>query len=134
VSTMIIFLASSMVLLGLAACSVQPSGTPSAKRLTQADNGHEADLHVGDILDVILPGNPSTGFQWQIDAGDNKILPQSAASEFEPATNALGSGGQVTMHFKAVAAGRTGLKLTYRRPFEKDAPPARTFQVTVNVK
>ena len=42
--------------------------------------------------------------------------------------------GYQTIEFVAKSAGEVLLKLEYRRPWEKDAPPARTFTVTIAVK
>jgi inhibitor of cysteine peptidase len=45
-------------------------------------------------------------------------------------------GGKTTQvfAFKAAAAGTSNLELHYKRPFEKDKEPAKTFKVTVEVK
>ena len=46
----------------------------------------------------------------------------------------VGSGGKITLRFVAVGTGQIGLKLIYHRPFEKDAPSAQKFEVTVTVR
>jgi predicted secreted protein len=44
-------------------------------------------------------------------------------------------GGKATMIFRFQAvAGTSDLELHYKRPFEKDKKPAKTFKVTVEVK
>jgi len=38
------------------------------------------------------------------------------------------------LRFEAAEAGKTSLKLIYHRPFEKDRPSIKTFEVRVTVK
>lgn len=106
----------------------------STTQLTEADAGRAIEMRVGDRLEVALPGNPTTGFQWEVGALDRAVLRPSGEPEFERSSGAMGSGGKITMRFEAVGQGATGLQLIYHRPFEKDAPPARTFEVSATVK
>ncbi len=118
----------------LYACAAKASHDESTKQLTEADTGRSIELHIGDELEVTLPANPTTGFQWEVSAVDTSILRSIGKPKFEPSNDAVGSGGQVTLRFKAVEVGQTGLKLIYHRPFEKDVLPAKTFEVTVTVR
>lgn len=132
---LIIILGDVITIIGvLCACGAEPSPAMSVKRLTEADTNSSIELRVGDKLELTLPGNPTTGFQWEVGAGDTAILQPSGEPEFEPASSAIGSGGKVTLRFDAVGTGQMELKLVYQRPFEKDAPPEQTFEVTVTVK
>jgi inhibitor of cysteine peptidase len=112
----------------------EPSSMASTMQLTEADAGRTIQMRVGDRLEVALPGNPTTGFQWEVGALNHAVLRPIGEPEFERSSSAIGSGGKVTMRFEAVGPGATGLQLVYRRPFEKDAPPARTFEVTATVQ
>jgi inhibitor of cysteine peptidase len=112
----------------------KPSPAKSTKQLTEADTGRSLELYVGDKLEVILLGNPTTGFQWEISDIDPSILRTSGEPDFEPSGNAVGSGGKITMCFEAVRTGQMKLTLIYHRPFEKDVPPAQTFEVAVTVR
>lgn len=40
----------------------------------------------------------------------------------------------MALTFRALAPGRTELRLAYRRPWEKDAPPGKTFRVEVVIR
>jgi len=127
----------AIVIVGLlCACgaAAAPVPTPSTKRLTEADAGRSIELRAGDKLEVALPGNPTTGFQWDVSVGDTAILRPSGEPEFEPSSSAVGGGGTITLRFAAVGTGQMGLTLIYHRPFEKDVPPAQTFEVTVTVR
>ena len=68
---------------------------------------------------------------WDVGSVDRAILQQVGEAEFKADTGAVGSGGKVTLHFKAAGAGRTVLKLVYRRRWEQNVPPIQTFDVTV---
>ncbi|NTW48476.1 MAG: protease inhibitor I42 family protein [Chlorobiales bacterium] len=121
----------------LCACGGEPPSIKTAKQITEADANQSIELRVGDKLEVVLSGNPTTGFQWEISDADTTILRANGESEFKPSTNndaIVGSGGKVIMRFDAVKAGKMKLGFIYHRVFEKDVPPAQTFEVTVVVK
>ena len=118
----------------LCACGAEGSSEQSARQLTEADAGRLVELRVGDILEVTLPGNPTTGFQWEVGAIDTTTLRPMGEPKFEPSNNAVGSGGKVTLGFAALAIGQTELKLIYHRPFEKNVAPAQTFEVNVTIR
>ena len=131
----IILFGGTVVVLGvLTACSAPPAPATPIQSLTEADAGRSIKLRVGDKLEVTLPGNPTTGFQWEVGSVDTSVLKPIGKPEYKSSSNALGSGGQFTFRFEAVAPGQTTLQLIYHRPFEKDTPPAQTFEVTVTVK
>jgi inhibitor of cysteine peptidase len=125
----------AIVIVGLLySCSAEPSPIRSNKRLTEGDTGRSIELHIGDNLEVTLPGNPTTGFQWEVSAVNTAILRSTGEPIFEPSSSAVGGGGRITFRFEAVGIGQTGLTLNYHRPFEKDVPPVETFEVTVIVR
>jgi predicted secreted protein len=103
-------------------------------KLTQADTGRTIELHISDILEVVLPANPMTGFQWEVSANDNSILCPSGEPEFEPFSGTIGSGGEAMLRFEAVGSGQTALSLIYHQPFEEHEPPTQIFEVNVIVR
>ena len=124
-----------IVIIGmLCACGAEPSPGASTRQLSEADNGHSIELRAGDQLEITLPGNPTTGFQWQVSVGNSAILQPLGEPEFKPSNNAIGSGGKISLRFAAVGSGQMELKLIYHRPFEKDVPPAQTFAVNITVR
>ena len=42
--------------------------------LTRADDGRTVDLSPGDTLVLRLAENPTTGYQWALDAGSDDVL------------------------------------------------------------
>jgi inhibitor of cysteine peptidase len=124
-----------IVIIGLlCACSAGPTPVMSTRQLSEADAGRLIELRAGDKLEITLPGNPTTGFQWEVSVGNTAILQPSGEPEFKPSSNAVGSGGKITLRFEAVGSGQMALKLIYHRPFEKDVPPSQTFEVTLTVR
>jgi predicted secreted protein len=108
--------------------------TLAAVKLTEADAGRTVDLKEGDVLEVVLEGNPTTGYNWGVKFPLSSILTQVGDPMFQPDTDLTGSGGKIIFRFTASAPGQTPLKLLYQRWWEKDIPPLDEFEVTVRVK
>jgi len=106
------------------ACSLQ---------VGEADEGRVLQLRPGDHLEVCLPGNPSTGFNWSVEALDPMVLAVIQGPGFvSEAPHRMGAPGTVTLGFKALAPGRTHLTLAYRRSWE-DVAALRTFELDIVV-
>jgi inhibitor of cysteine peptidase len=103
------------------------------KILTETDHGGTVDVAAGEAFDIVLEGNPTTGYQWAADSADPAVVESLSEPEFQPSGAALGAGGKYVFRFRAVAPGRVQLRLRYFRSFEPDNPPAKTFEVTINV-
>jgi len=103
--------------------------------LTEADEGGAFELQrIGDQLVVALEGNPTTGYTWAVEAMDENILQQVEDADFLPDSDAIGAGGKLVMHFRAMATGQTTLRLVYHRPWEEDVEPLKTFTVNIAVR
>jgi inhibitor of cysteine peptidase len=112
-----------------AGCGTKPA------TLTIDDNDKTVSAKVGGQITIELEGNPSTGYTWEEKDVDTSILKQEGEVEFKSSNPGLiGSGGTMTLTFKAVKAGTTALNLIYHRPWETDVKPESTFSVTVVVK
>lgn len=113
----------------LAACA----GDRTVK-LNAGDAGKTINLKGGEVLLIKLEGNPTTGYNWVVTGVDEDILQQQGEPLFKADSLAIGSGGMITLSFKALAAGTTKLQLSYLRSWEKDVAPQETYDVTVVVK
>ena len=127
-------LAIIVILSLLSACATSASPEKATRQITEADAGRQIELRVGDMLEITLPANPTTGYQWETIDLDSTILRPVGEQTFEPSSNAVGSGGQVKQRFEAVGAGQTELKLILHRPFEKNVAPIQTFEATILVR
>jgi inhibitor of cysteine peptidase len=122
-----IFLVSLMAI--STGCKVNPV------QLTDLDNGKDVSLAVGGQLIITLPGNPTTGFNWELSPLEGNILSLVGEPQFvSDNSDALGSGGKMTFTFDAKKAGSTALVLIYHRPWETDVEPLQTFTINVSVK
>lgn len=110
----------------LAACG----GTTS---LSDSDNGKSITVHVGDELDIALSSNPTTGYDWAIDKGDNSLL-TFMQMNYQSSSSAIGSGGTDTFKFVAKSAGTVNLSLKYWRSFEGDKSIIRRYAVTIQIQ
>ncbi len=115
----------------LAACG---TGAADPVTLTQKDAGTTIHVKQGSLVSIQLEGNPTTGYTWEAAPGGSGGLELQGEPAFKADSNALGSGGMMTLQFKAAKPGTTDLKLIYHRPFEPNVAPINTFEVTVVVE
>ena len=121
----------------------QPPQSPGAPQksassvviITDEDNGKDIDLPAGDTLVLRLKSNPSTGYSWAI-KGDPSPLRLVKSPTKKNAQTGHAVGAPVTQEFRltAVSAGMASLSLEYRRPWEYNVAPAKTFNVKVNAR
>ncbi|MBP8980941.1 MAG: protease inhibitor I42 family protein [Syntrophobacterales bacterium] len=101
--------------------------------LTEKDNGAVLKLQPGDQVAVRLSGNPTTGYTWELAAISVNILEPGLEPEYVRDSDLIGAGGRYTFRFTARSRGYTRIILAYRRTWEKEAPPVKTFEITVDV-
>jgi len=132
-----------VVLVALVAVAATGCGDPADAgagplKLVETDGGKSYTVEAGETIEVVLPGNPTTGYEWTADLTEEaaQILEQAGEPAYvqDPAEDdVVGAGGQFTFTFKAKAAGEATLKLVYSRSFE-DVGPIETFEAQVTVK
>jgi len=104
-------------------------------RLTDADNKKTVKLAIGKSFDVALKGNATTGYQWQVGKIEGDGVRQKGKVEYVPDKHPekmVGFGGTFIFHFNVARGVKTKIRLVYVRPWEKDAPPEKTFEVAIN--
>ena len=100
--------------------------------LSEADDGSRIYVAKGDVLTVRLSSNVTTGYGWFVAQAAAGVLQSPDPPAYQPpAASQPGAGGAQTFTIPVIASGAGWLQLVYRRPFEKDAPPARTWSVFV---
>ena len=106
---------------------------PKMVQVDRSYNGREVVLAVGDVVDISLAENPTTGFRWELAAkpGPACLLVKST---FEPAVGPPGKGGTHHWHFQAAHSGTAEVALEYRRPWERNTPPAKRFMLSLRVR
>lgn len=105
--------------------------------ITDADNNKTVTLAKGQSILVKLSSNPSTGYGWSVSSTD-RTFGYPAAEKFFPAgSGAVGSGGIQRFTWKTNSplnmAGSHTVKLDYKRSWETNVAPAKTFTFTVKI-
>lgn len=100
--------------------------------IQQENNGQTFDATIGQVFEIRLPENPTTGFRWDMASG--KPAYAVIRDEFRPPQPARpGAPGEHTWELKALAAGDCEIELSYRRRWQPDDQPANTFRVRLHV-
>ena len=123
-------------------CTAAPGRAPGKKKpklleLTEADQGKIVKTAIGTLISVALAGNATTGYQWQVDKMQGNAVRENGKADYTQQKHdpeLVGVGGTFLFHFKAAKAGSTKFKFVYVRPWETDKPPAKTFEVTIEVQ
>ena len=102
-------------------------------RITKSDHGKTIEIKRGRSIDIVLEGNPTTGYMWGAVSKKSPVLQQLKEREYRSRSKLIGSGGEFTFHYKAVKTGKAELKFAYQRSWEKRAP-AGTLDVKITVK
>jgi inhibitor of cysteine peptidase len=129
---LLVFLLFSLV---LASCARPQPDLPKEVSISWSELDQSVGLAVGDILEVVLPANPSTGYAWEAGFYNQSVLKPYGEPEFWSITKEeLGAKEWQTLHFEAIGEGETELDLAYRRSFENEEGDQQIFQVYVIVK
>ena len=129
-------LASLLVLPFLTGCQT----TAPIRTVTAADSGGSVQISMGDLLEVHLEGNPTTGYTWMTGTINSWVLAPVGRPHFTPAgegTNSpamVGASGLFSLRYQPVGRGTSPLKLNYLRTWETNLTPAKTFEITVTVR
>jgi predicted secreted protein len=104
-------------------------------RLAQDGGYRSVSLAINRTLVVVIAGNPSTGYQWELNGSvDGAVLVQEGRVEFVAGDpDLVGAPGEYRFTFKATGPGTTAVGLKYVRPWEKGKSPAATATVNVTV-
>ena len=113
-----------------------PAAADKPAQFGEESDGKSVTLKVGDLFEITLPENPTTGYSWQVVEGLGGVVVRLGKPEFHPnrrGSHLVGVGGTITWRFTAAGKGTTTLRLIYHRRWEKDKLPAKTFHLTVTV-
>jgi inhibitor of cysteine peptidase len=100
--------------------------------IDQSYDGRSVDMAVGQVIELRLPANPTTGFSWGVEAGGGPACVVEEGPAAAPG-RVPGQGGEHAWHIRGVQLGSCHIALAYRRPWETAAGPARTFTIDVRV-
>jgi len=120
-----------MGLLGLFMFAALPAAAATIE-LTEKDNGAAVKVQPGDQIKVAVLGNPTTGYTWELAAIRVDVLEPVLEPEYFLDSTLPGAGGRFTFRFTVRSQGFTKVILAYLRTWEKDMPPVKTFEMTVD--
>jgi inhibitor of cysteine peptidase len=111
----------------------------SRAKMLRADenyNGRTVKLAAGESLEIALAENPTTGYRWRLlDAATVAANCLLVKDSYEPGHPQMaGQGGIHRWQFQAAEPGACMIELEYRRSWQKDMPPERTFRIHVEVR
>ena len=97
----------------------------------QNSNGQTVDLPVGQVMELRLAENPTTGYRWTF-VTNGKPVCVVVADRYERPSGPPGQGGEHFWQIKGVTAGDCNIALRYGRSFEPNAP-TKDFGLHVRV-
>lgn len=95
------------------------------------------ELAVGQSMCITLPGNPTTGFVWQVADCPPVVKVELALESNKTAPQARPVCGRpcgTVVTITGEKAGQGTVRLIYARPWAKEAPPAKTKLLDITVK
>ncbi|MCJ7620847.1 MAG: DNRLRE domain-containing protein [Anaerolineae bacterium] len=111
---------------------VAPTPSPLTEvRLSAEDDRRQIEVRGDQLLVVTLEGNLSTGYIWEVEGLDEKVLRQRGEIENQQESNLLGACSRHIIRFQAVGEGQTTLNVVQRRPWEEGIEPIHRFSVQV---
>jgi len=120
-----------LLAIGLAGCRLFPVV------VTDADAGSIHAVDVGDTVEVRLPGNASTGYEWirtapdPLDGHPLEIIEEGAYKVGTSGIHPVGEPGEFRFRYRAVDHGTMTLVFAYRRPWEPEPIEVLSFVVWV---
>jgi len=124
------------ILVVLGGCELLGLGPePAPVTVTQAKPAPlELDMTgtIGSQFVVVLPGNPSTGYQWEVEHNPAAITLVSDEYVADDPNGAPGSGGRFRFTFEPVRNGETLMVFRYQRPGDAEASKTVVYRVMVS--
>lgn len=102
--------------------------------LAKSDAGRTIELERGKRITLRLEANHSTGHRWSLASSGDGELEQIGEPFYAAEKSVAGAGGAEYWPLRATRSGKVELRFEYRRPWEKDRPPANAVSYTVDVR
>jgi inhibitor of cysteine peptidase len=106
-----------------------------AKVLGESDNGKTADIAPGEMVEIRLPDNPTTGFKWVVASPSQPVCEVLPDSEYRPPERPVpGAPGERVWRVRATRSGICDIELHYLRPWQPAGAAAKRFTLHVRVR
>lgn len=107
-----------------------------SQTLTEGDDGKTVTIAKGQNVVLKLQSNPTTGYRWKVVSTD-RTFGYPATTRFLANGDGVGAAGVERMTWKTSGpldmTGTHEVKLEYKRPWEENASPAKTFSFKVKI-
>lgn len=131
----VLMVLATACLLVLAAHCAHAQEPPLTQKKVYSGSENPFAMKGGDEFVLTLESNPTTGYRWQLAEKPDENIVKLVSSEYKATgTKLVGAGGNDVWTFRAEGKGKTTINLIYVRPWEKDAPPAKTAAVIIIVQ
>ena len=99
--------------------------------LDQNNSGQSLDLRIGQVMELRLAENPTTGYRWAF-LRNGQPYCVVVNDRFDTPGGPPGRGGEHIWRIEGAAAGECDIAMQYSRGFQADSV-ARSFTLHVNV-
>ena len=106
----------------------------SPVEVTEPSCEQKMELTVTETKSFLLPGNPTTGFIWQVAECADVVEVKVEIQPKQAPRGMVGCPRNTEVSVTGKQAGQGTVKLIYARPWEKGKAPLHTHTVKVNVK
>lgn len=106
----------------------------ATKVVTDADKGSTVHLKMGDVLEVRLSSNPTTGYAWSVDPKSTPLLRQTSQSQSPAAQPGVGRPIVQIFRFQPTGKGMGVLLLHYVRSWQKPDPNEQQYDLQVVIE
>ena len=100
--------------------------------LTDAQNGGQFTVHVGDTIAISLPENSAAGYRWSVASLDETRVAVTS-QRYQATSTAVGSAGMALWTLTAKAAGTAHVALKKSRPWEPAEAATERFEVDLHI-
>ncbi len=107
---------------------------PATKVVTDADSGGTVTIKMGDVLEVRLSSNPSTGYAWYLTKQSTALLKLTGQSQTQATQPGVGRPIVQVFDFAPIATGTGVLLLHYVRSWEAPDPNEEQFSLNVTIE
>lgn len=104
--------------------------TPEAIVLGPEDSGRTVSVPKGRNIRIVLPENPSTGYEWHVTRND-EVAVVLENRYISPTVTEVGAPGTREVLLEAIGSGQFAME--YVRPWETTETPERQFVLTITI-
>ena len=101
--------------------------------VNEASSGQTVELSTGQVMELRLPENPTTGFRWHVTSPGGPACRIVFDTYQSPDRAIPGAGGAHVWRVEAAQAGLCNLTLRYSRSWDTEAASGRGFAVQIRV-